>query len=489
MSSTKTVKPDKGSPIIIAIQGCVNIILIFLSILHEQLNFQPESLIYPACLSLLILTIWSFWSWQKLTTNLFDPYTLFFLSAVLFNGGHALLEVFHLNQRGILGDKFPSKILLETLFIVILGLSSLHLGALLSVATGKESFSRDNSTKKVFDQTTQATYKVGLGLIAISFFPALFVFKNAIVTVLEKGYGALYQDQETSFSAAPTLLASFIIPGVFFLLAASKGRVGINMASAIITVIYSGTQFFLGARASAVMPLIAFAWLWNHLVRPIPKFFLLSAALLMVFIVFPFISIARDTTGAERSSLSFLTSAFSSIDNPAIVAITEMGNNMQTIAWTMELVPSVRFFAMGVTYLCSLLTVIPNFFGGLHPAMTLAGYDIPEFWMTWEIEPAFAARGGSFGYSFIAEAYLNFGWFGTPITLGVIGFLFGRFTLWAVSSGEPVKMAMLATFLSYFLFYARAQSDFIVRPLVWYSLIPYLCVCALRSSGTKKLLR
>ena len=69
-----------------------------------------------------------------MTNRLFDPYVLFLLSATIFNGGQIVLEVFHLNENGFLNNTFPTSESLQIVYIVTLGLTAMHLGAMLSVA-------------------------------------------------------------------------------------------------------------------------------------------------------------------------------------------------------------------------------------------------------------------------------------------------------------------------------------------------------------------
>jgi uncharacterized membrane protein YcaP (DUF421 family) len=89
---------------VIKVQIISLIILISLSLIYGVSGLSPDILIHPLCCVLLVLTIWSFASWYILTKSIFTPYLLYFLSAVIFNGGQALLEVFHLNEGGILAD-------------------------------------------------------------------------------------------------------------------------------------------------------------------------------------------------------------------------------------------------------------------------------------------------------------------------------------------------------------------------------------------------
>ncbi|PMB51366.1 oligosaccharide repeat unit polymerase [Fischerella thermalis CCMEE 5201] len=495
MNAIKTLKPNKSNlEIIIGLQCFFLVVLILFRFQYEQFNSHAESLIYPFSCILCGMNVWSFWSWYILTKSLFNPYLLFLLSAFLFNGGQAILEVLYIHKSGNLtawelSDQLPplsSETILNTLFLVIIGLGALHLGALISLGTAKVKSSSCGSKITVL-VSSKNSYLIGKRLLWIALFPALFILRDAVLIVLTSGYHSLYQqDFETSYSAAPSILADFLIPGSFFLLAGSKEKSKSRLTSVIVIVIYATIRFFLGQRNQAVMPLVSLAWIWHHLIRPIPKTFLLSIGSLILFIIFPLVATTRNTAGQDRLSISFLLETFSSIDNPIIATISEMGGSMLTISYTLEIVPKDREFQMGTDYLYALFTLIPNVFGKLHPTVARG---LPNHWLTEQINPNIAYMSGSYGFSFIAEAYLNFGWIGAPIALGVIGFLIVKLTSWAVKFRDPAKMAMIASFLSFFLFYARAESATVVRPLIWYSLIPYLGVCLLNHSSSKRLTR
>lgn len=459
---------------IIFVQCCICIILIFVSLIYVQFNFSSESLIYLACLFLFALTIWLFWSWQRLTKSLFDPYTLFLLSALFFNGGQALLEVFHLNENGLLEGNFSSSTLIKTVYIVILGLAFFHLGALLSTITIKLPKEQQNEEKALLTKIQDNCRQVGWIMFGIALIPTILVLKEAVITVLSYGYYALYQqDIPTSFGAAPEILSDFLIPSILFLLTGSREKSKIRLLCLFSVFIYVLSRFFLGKRNSAVMPLLAFTWLWHRWIRPLPKMLVFGMTALLGFFVLPLVAASRNEAGQDRLSINFLLETFSSIDNPIIASISEMGGTMQTVAYTLELVPKWHDFEMGVGYLYALLTLVPNLFWSVHPTVARG---IPDLWLAEQIDPERASRGGTIGFSFIAEAYLNFGWIGTPIILGIIGFFYGKLTLWGIKSNNPAKMAMLASFTAVFLFYPRAEAALVIRALAWYSMIPYLGV-------------
>jgi oligosaccharide repeat unit polymerase len=201
---------------------------------------------------------------------------------------------------------------------------------------------------------------------------------------------------------------------------------------------------------------------------------LVSSAAFLMFVVFPVIPVTRDISGSERDSLAFLWESYRSIENPVIAIISEIGGSMQTVAYTIDLIPAVRPFDMGVSYLYALTTVIPNVFGqGVHPAIA---HGIAADWLVWQVNPEIAAEGGGLGYSFIAEAFLNFGWLGAPVMLALIGFGLATVFLWADRSGNRLNIALAAIFVAFLSHFARGESATIVRPFVWYGLGPYVLI-------------
>ena len=148
-----------------------------------------------------------------------------------------------------------------------------------------------------------------------------------------------------------------------------------------------------------------------------------------------------------------------------------MGGSLATMAHTIRLFPAKRPYDRGVGYLYGFLAVFPNVFGGLHPSVaqrdTILMADLGGRSLR-------CGAGRGLGYSFIAEAYLDFGWVGAPLVVFFFGLGFASLQRWADRSGGPLEAAAVACCISSVLFFARAEATSIVRPLVWYTLIPYL---------------
>jgi oligosaccharide repeat unit polymerase len=459
---------------------------------NSTLSLHPASMITILTVYLLVVFVWGLWSWRVLTGSLFDPYALFLIAAVLFNGGQAFLELFHLNDEvidtgiegtfspGILGGRFSPETIVETLFLVALGLVAFHTGGLLSVPSYRRNLLGQKAREKSVIPTLRALRLIGWGLLGISLVPAFFYLKDALTIASTLGWYE-YQRQEILLGIAgiPRNLTPFIIPATVFLLAGSKNH-RFNIAlSGVIVLSYSITLFLIGARAGAVMPLIGYAWVYHRCIRPLPKAALLAAGGLMLFVIFPLVKAFRGGTGGGRFALNTVFNEFFSVSNPIVSILYEMGSSMRTVAYTIDLVPHYRDFGMGESYLFALAGLVPrHLFWEAHPIFT---YGSVSRWLLVTVNPELSNPGFfTWGFSFIGEAYFNFGWLGAPFALAIMGFLLGKFVLWAKKSSDPAKIALVGAFTGFFLIFARGESNEIIRYLVWYSLFPYLAVHGVR---------
>lgn len=451
-------------------------LLLVVLLLYWLLDFALAAWVYPACVSLGVLLIWSLWSWKKATDDLFNPYIFFFIAAVIFNGGHALLEIFRLNQEGILNNIFEAETLTRTLFLVLLSLTALHLGALLSVANSKQTHTTPDQHTRPVDLI--AVQYVGWALIAIAILPAIYTLAQATRIVIASGYGGLYAaEAATGIGSAPQILMKFIVPGCLFLLAGNNGKKLPIVVSLIVISLYTLTQFMLGIRGWAILPVLLYLWVWQRTVSPVPKTLLLGGGAFAMFVLFPLVGAIRNMGLEERTSIDTIVETFVGLGNPAVAILTEMGASMKTVAYTLELVPATREFHMGATYLYASTSLFPNLFWDIHPAVV---HGRPSDWLIWQVDPYIASRGGGLGFSFIAEAYLNFGWIGTTLFMAGCGFLFGKIVRLGMSSHDYAHVALVATFFAFSSFWVRQEFLVVIRPLVWYALVPYLGVLFLR---------
>jgi oligosaccharide repeat unit polymerase len=433
-------------------------------------GIDAPSLIYPASAVLTTLVCWCVWSWRDCGGSLGDPYCLFLLAATLFNAGHAVLLTLHVTDFALLGGRFDPGTQINVILMTLAGLATMHVGALVTMWQSPQRRLPQPVSQTISRST--GTRITGYFMLAVSIVPAIIEMRTALTAVAVRGYMGLYQREiPTGFANTTAMLAAFLVPGCLFLLAGSARRRFPVLLSLCATVLHVLVAFVLGSRATGAMLIVAYLWVWNRSAKRIFKVAIAVVVPLGAVILFPLIASIRNTRLGDRLDPALILDAFKAIDNPTLYLMSELGGSARAIAHTFELVPSIRSFDWGISYVYALMTVIPNVWGGIHPTIA---HGTPSLWLVQTVEPLTAAGGGGLGFSFIAEAYLNFGWLGMFTVMPMIGWLVGRLALRAGTCSEASSMALIACMIGPLLFYARSETADLCRSIVWYAVVPYL---------------
>jgi oligosaccharide repeat unit polymerase len=423
--------------------------------------------------TVLVLSVWLVVSWWIAEGSLLNPYGLFLVGSMPFHVGYAFLRVIGQDSMIWLIGGVTEVELLKTMAFVTACYAILHLGALSTRASHKSVALGD---LPLLDSTR--VFQVGVLLLAVSFIPMALRLQSSVSTVLTGGYSSLFEtggrNPGDGAGGIMALVAGFYLPGVMFLLAGSKGRRGGQLVAFLGLLLYSGGYLFLGFRAFSLIPIAVFVWVWHRCIRPLPILPVVTSGIGLFVIVAPIVRRIRDLSGGDRLSLDVVWEAYSAADNPVLTLISELAGSLLTITFTTELVPDVRPFEMGYGYLRALTNAIPMW--ELPDAYGYAGS-----WLAWHITPQYAIGGFGFGYSFMAEAYLNFGWVGGVLMVGLIGVAIVYVQKWADRALDPARIAFIASFLPILIFFTRGESISISRPILWYALIPLILVAVLRS--------
>jgi O-antigen polysaccharide polymerase Wzy len=441
-------------PVAVAHVYCSAIVIWFWYVLLPSLD--PDTAITATSWAIGVAVIWSLVSWHLCGHSLLDAYTLFLYSVAIFNGGLAGLEVFGLNPRGILDGRFSAETLLGSLTLVLVAILALHAGALLGILKRTSTISlarRGTSTKEL--------WQVGTLLLVISALPAVLALRSDIATVQASGYFSLYQqDVRTSVAATPRLVATMLPTALMFMVAGGRGRSRLICACTL--GLYSAAYLFMGFRGTGIATLAAALWLWERTGKSLPRSVKL-VGLVTVVLMIPVVGALRSGTGEQRLDPAQMKYAWSSVANPVATSVAEMGQSLQTISYTMDLVHGPWSYEYGATYAAALSTILPNLFWDIHPGISRS----PHSRLIWEVAPGTAAGGGGLGYSCIAEAFLNFGLLGTPAVMLLIGYGLGRTTVWLDATRDPARLAVLAAAIVPLIMYARADTGDVTRGIVW----------------------
>lgn len=434
---------------------------------------NAETSVPGGAMLLLAVFLWSACSWRVATSQLFHPYVLFLLSALFFTGGQLILEIWGLNEYGLLLGRYSNASLVRAIVLVLVGFWSFHSGALL-VALRMSRGSSHSIRPAPTDSRLASTREIGLFLVAIAIVPFCVEMGAMIRLRMDAEYIALYQQQAVvGVENWRVVLSGLLMPGAFFIVAGHGGRKWLLLISLVCVAGLSTCWFLIGERSHAIMPVIAAAWLWHSRIKRVPGWLLVAAGIFLLGVVFPLFSVIRNDPLSERSSITSVKDAFSEIDKPLVSTLTEMGASLRPVVDTIALVPSSRPYHLGVGYVHALLNIFPNFIPFLHFPLE---YGVPEMWYVETVDPATADLGGAWGFNFIAEAYLEFGWLGAPVALALLGAFIGGFSLWGSESLHPGRAAAVAAWWVIVLHFPRGNLESYTRQLVWFSLVPYLMI-------------
>jgi hypothetical protein len=428
---------------------------------------------------LLLALLLTFVSWRSLTGDTFDPYVAFALSAYLFNAGLPLLDVVGLSDRGIrtgrlaairVAPTFSDERLADTVLLVLVCLLFMHLGALLTHRPPRPDL------RGTIDET--AVRRVGLLLMAVSAIPMFLIIRDEVVTRLAGTYATLYQRERlVGIENWWHVLGLFFAPGCLFTLSSSHGKRKLQIATHATTWTLIAIDLTVGVRSSALMMLVAYGWIVHTRYHQLRVWHLFAGILVLFGMVMPTVTVLRDLPNLQHLSFPAIQEAYASLSNPVVITLHEMGTSMYTVAATQEFVPALRPHDHGVGYVHALLNVIPNFLSSLKFDL---GYPPPDIWLSDLIDPYYAALGGTSGFSFIAEAYLAFGWWGAPVAIGTVGAMIALMSEWVRRSSDPARIAAVASFLLFVLHFPRGHSEAYTRQLFLYAIVPYCCVLLMR---------
>ena len=214
----------------------------------------------------------------------------------------------------------------------------------------------------------------------------------------------------------------------------------------------------LGFRGFALAPAATtVAVLYKRGLRPTRWTYVAAAAAFLV--AAPAIKNARDYRLADRGLEDFL------LPERPFAALEEMGGSLRPLVYTLNLMENEEL-RWGRTYLRSAAMVAPNLSSDWTGAEYVPVEEMsPSHWVTRLASPWHYQNHGGFGFSAVAEPYMNFGPVGVPVLFfGLAGAL-----VWAdrMNATRPLHLAAWAMLLGPLLWTTRNTSGVFFRPAVW----------------------
>ena len=449
-------------------------------LLRELNSTDTDILLNKTALIGLVEIIFCLFIWKKYTGTLFSLFIFYLLSFYVFTMGQSILRLFDVEYAFTNIYNFvKADAMVKAHVFTILCIAFLFEGALLAVAR------RDKFKYGVINYNTSLFGQIGILLFIISIIPMIIYLVSLVKAYQIGGYSYAFSSVANSSGIMRIVskIYPFCIPSLV-MITIGYNDVRRKIAKVImcsVGIIY----FFIGERTGGASILLALFILNSHLNERESKYrnggkadkikILTLIVILAIFI--PAIGTLRNSSNLSVLSLSSLIrengflSGFSD-------TIATMGYSEFPLGKTIEIVPSLKGYAYGQSYLFAILVLFPNIMGGTHISVKYAGL---AQWLMEFLDMSYGP-----GFSYPAEAWYNFGWAGC-ICLLFIGYFFARFMY--IPKGAKVSNVSLFISVAFFLetiTSPRRELMTVVRLVGYYVFIPIILMYFINSYMNSK---
>ncbi len=251
----------------------------------------------------------------------------------------------------------------------------------------------------------------------------------------------------------------FAASGVFALFASDEpsARWRRWLAYAVIPVI-ALIAIQKGDRTSLIALGVGAGWCYAQRVRRLSWSPVLAVAF-SALVVMPVIGEWRSQRSLEESKQKTVYELLGS-------SLYNMGSSVNTIVYTVQLIPAEQGYSWGRTFWHAALQAIPNV--GLTKGKEFVEErveDSPSTWLTWIISPHWAATGGGYGFSMAAEWHYNFGLVGVLLGMTLVGWGMAR----ARNAARNSSLALVwsATLFAALTIWVRNVVGYALKVAVW----------------------
>ncbi|MCM1139412.1 MAG: O-antigen polysaccharide polymerase Wzy family protein [Muribaculum sp.] len=433
--------------------------------LHVE-NFTYSTLRILGIFSTIQL-VYIFFSWHRLSGNFYDAYLLFMTACYAFNLGQPVLEVFEAVDptRSILVHYHHNIITYnKATFISMLFLMGFHFGAIIA-------YKHQQIHEEEFDNTNYRFYLYAISkvatVIAVLSFPG-YIYNTIINMMISAtyGYSAIYQEG-TGRIKIFQLIGEYYAPAMlcmYFVSMALHRHTKCILCIILLTLFVP--PLFIGGRSNAmiIVALMVLIYMFFHKIHWKQLLAICTIGYIMMIV---FAAIAGNRSAGSRNFETYLENKSQEV-NPAIHTLTEMGGSIQPLIHCLNIIPEYQDFKYGESYLYAMTTIIPNIgFWDVHPATKHSNLGN---WLKNYLHLNYGP-----GFSIVAEAYYNFGYYGFLMML-ILGALLTNYfgdvnktTLYR----NPIKFIMAIVLLWLTIKMVRNSFEFAVRAVVYYYLPMY----------------
>ena len=458
-------------------------IVLYIAILNSDMNSFFDNIQLISIVGLVFL-VFICVSWKNNYYRMISPYFIFTVTLYLCLCGQSVMWAFGLKagyrDLQTWGKLFTSYDICKGLVFSYCCLTFLHLVVMMNVKNKKclsnIEVEKNSKRKSIPEKTIYIVLsRFGIVMSIVFLAPYLINFISTYKAISTFGYVSQYDNVSYGIGSAMSKISEFFPVGVLTLFFAlgkkndyNKNNYKLKLFFTIILVLcYLICELVVGQRTGIILFSLSFLFIYFKDKKITTKFMITGIVLFIILMsLMRLIDLARSNNIVNISD--FLTYFISFEDNPIIDFLGDIGWNLMTLLEFQKLMPDVRNYAFGFSYLISLTSIIPNInFWTIHPAYM---YGEISSWLRIYLGYHFGL-----GCTPIAETYYNFGSFGI-----IVFYLWGKFLVYLNKKYE--EHALLSNYFVVLfiglLLKSCVRSSFVsvFRPMIFYVLIPVLIV-------------
>ena len=457
---------------------------------------KNTNLYFVSLLGLLLL-IYVCLSWKRTYYRFFSPYIVVFITLFLTLCGQALVWAFGLDAGyrdlryvAYYAVRFSNDGIARALLFSYVCICVMHVVVINSVSSRtrktkekkvhnkkQEDMEQANRITNTMDKNLYHIIAVfGLALILMSMpFYVISNFSQYLV-IKAAGYGAQYENVSYGISSIGGKIGDFFPVGVITLLFAWGKRNVFNRCNygvkATVAYLLVATYLFMELRLSQRTGVMLFAIaivfvFYTNKKMPQKLCFLLIVVGLAAMVAMRMIDLLR--RGYIYDLSDFIAYAMDEENNAVLDFLGDIGWNLMTTVKFQEVIPDIRNYGFGASYLISLTSIIPNLnFWDVHPAYRYGNISV---WLQSYLGMSFGI-----GCTPVAEAYYNFGHMGFFVFI-----IWGMLTVSLNRKFDAPKSALdhyhIVLFMGLLLkSFVRSSFFAVFRPYIYYVLMPTMII-------------
>lgn len=392
---------------------------------------------------------------------------LFLLFIFVFNFGNIVINLFspnHIYRTYDFLHHYSSLAITNAIIYSFFFVCLIAIGYLIGFScTEKRKDRRIILKKTIIDQSNNALLLFACIILIFSMPVELYISINKFIIGITQGYMATY---EFNVSGILVQISQFHIIGLIMLALAFKDNNKIVNLIYFVTILYECIIMLSGNRGQQVIRICFLLIIYFNYLNQIK----IGAKKLIVFGLIAFLgltilmNISKIRLGTHSDLFQYFKNLIFAGSNPVIAILDEFGYSLFTLSLCYGQMPAVIPFSNGMTYLASLITILPNINSFTNALNGIASF-VPQLGIE------------GIGGSIIAESYFNFSNYGLilAIPIGIFTVVLSKLLVNSLNEKKYYIFSYLILPATSLLWWVRDSFTNIPRMLVYSAIFLIIC--------------